>query len=112
MNNAAGKSEPDSSSNPGMVGSNSRLQGGNDNSEREHGSRGMHLQQQQQQYTPLQQQGSGPGGYPGGSPMAGGVEVNRALYVGNLAPAVDEPALHSQFGPFGPIMHIQVRLGF
>lgn len=66
--------------------------------------------QQMQQYMPLQQQGSGPGGY-AHSPVAGGQDPNgpnRALYVGNLAHGVEETVLQQTFGAFGPIMHIQV----
>eukprot|EP00775_Hariotina_reticulata_P008179 gene8179-8370_t len=45
------------------------------------------------------------GGAPGGDT---GLTGNRALYVGNLAPTVDEQALSMHFTPFGQVLQAQV----
>jgi hypothetical protein len=40
-----------------------------------------------------------------------GLEGNRALYIGNLAPSVDEHVLTTQFSMYGQVINAQVRLG-
>jgi hypothetical protein len=50
------------------------------------------------------------GGGSGGGSVASGVEGNRALYVGNLAPSVDEHVLVTQFSMYGQVISAQVRM--
>jgi hypothetical protein len=50
----------------------------------------------------------GGGGSGGGGSVASGVEGNRALYVGNLAPSVDEHVLVTQFSMYGQVISAQV----
>ncbi|GBF87813.1 hypothetical protein Rsub_00524 [Raphidocelis subcapitata] len=55
--------------------------------------------------------GGGGGGYPrqsGGGGYAGPPGALLSLYVGNLAPTVDEAALTAQFESFGPLERVQI----
>jgi hypothetical protein len=45
----------------------------------------------------------------GGGSAASVLEGNRALYIGNLAPSVDEHVLTTQFSMYGQVVNAQVR---